>query len=494
MVLLVALSRFLFRSRYLYDVDSVNFALALRHFDPAVYQPHPPGYFLYICLGRLAQLLFPDANTALVAVSIAASCGAAVMIYLLTDMWFGKRAALCSGLIFVFSPLVWFHGTVALTYVVEAFFSALIGYLSWRCFSGETAYLAPAALAFAAAAGFRQTSALLLAPVWLASIRHASKHQVTLTLGIAFTGGLAWFIPMVHAAGGMQAYFGPLMHLWTLVLAKHSTSSPAFALWIARVFTIAAVVVLVFGSASWLPFAIRRGSADGLKDKRLFTWIWIAPGLLFFVFVFFLLVNSGYILVLTPPGFAWLGKWGSDWYDGARLPSAAKIAAVGALAATNALVFVYAPAYCSYKSVRRFEAELTAVNSSLRELVSPHETMIVGFDSHFLGYRHAAYYLPDFLTVQFPEVEFPSGKRVFIVRDRSTSVVSRVPADGILSFVLYPLPADAEYQPYAREVAARFPPGALRIATAGGRQFLTGSAADLTFLFPHAVATPDKRY
>jgi hypothetical protein len=34
------------------------------------------------------------------------------------------------GLLFLLSPLAWFHGIVALTYGVEAFFSALVGYLS----------------------------------------------------------------------------------------------------------------------------------------------------------------------------------------------------------------------------------------------------------------------------------------------------------------------------------------------------------------------------
>ena len=65
-----ALTRFVFRSRYLYDIDSVNFALALKRFDPSVHQPHPPGYFLYVCLGRLVNLFFHDANAALVAISI----------------------------------------------------------------------------------------------------------------------------------------------------------------------------------------------------------------------------------------------------------------------------------------------------------------------------------------------------------------------------------------------------------------------------------------
>src|SRR5690242_4270696 len=36
------------------DIDSINFALGLRHFDPALHQPHPPGYPVYIALGRVS--------------------------------------------------------------------------------------------------------------------------------------------------------------------------------------------------------------------------------------------------------------------------------------------------------------------------------------------------------------------------------------------------------------------------------------------------------
>src|ERR1700722_1663574 len=70
----VLISRFACRSHDLYDLDSVNFALAMERFDPRVHQPHPPGYFLYVCLGRLLNSLVHDANLALVLLSIAASC------------------------------------------------------------------------------------------------------------------------------------------------------------------------------------------------------------------------------------------------------------------------------------------------------------------------------------------------------------------------------------------------------------------------------------
>jgi hypothetical protein len=47
-----------------------------------------------VCLGRLANIIFRDANTALVTISIVFSCGTAAMIYVLADHWFGRRAAL----------------------------------------------------------------------------------------------------------------------------------------------------------------------------------------------------------------------------------------------------------------------------------------------------------------------------------------------------------------------------------------------------------------
>lgn len=84
-------TRVAFRSRYLYDIDSVNFALGLRRFDPSSYQPHPPGYFLYICLGRIVDAFLHDANAAFVAISIAASCGALMTIYVLADNWLAGR-------------------------------------------------------------------------------------------------------------------------------------------------------------------------------------------------------------------------------------------------------------------------------------------------------------------------------------------------------------------------------------------------------------------
>ena len=68
-VLTVA-SRLPYRARMLYNWDSVQFALALNEYDVVKHQPHPPGYVLYVLLGRLANLWLHDGNAAYVALAV----------------------------------------------------------------------------------------------------------------------------------------------------------------------------------------------------------------------------------------------------------------------------------------------------------------------------------------------------------------------------------------------------------------------------------------
>jgi hypothetical protein len=81
--------------------------------------------------------------------------------------------SLCDGLanrlqslrrFFLLSPLSWFHGIVALTYGVEAFFSALVGYRCWLAFCGDHRWIPVTGLVLRISAGVRPSSVLLLGP------------------------------------------------------------------------------------------------------------------------------------------------------------------------------------------------------------------------------------------------------------------------------------------------------------------------------------------
>lgn len=477
---LILATRIPFRSHYLYDIDSVNFALGMRYFDPSVHQPHPPGYFLYILTGRLAAAAFRDANTALVAISIIASCGTAILICLLTRAWFGRSAAIVAGLMFVFSPLSWFHGTVALIYAVEAFFSALTGYLCWLAYSGNRAVILPAAFVLGIATGFRPSSFLFLCPVLLLAATRTRSQLFAAVLVLVFSLA-AWIVPMMLQAGGPAAWWSSLHSLWLAVPARETVFNSSPATSVARLFSIAGILLLCFGFGAL--FAFRSHPAE--SGRRLFVWFWTAPALLFFTLIFLKSVNSGYLLVITPPLFALLGARASQWCG--RAGPRAALLAVAALA--NSLVFLFAPVYCSWSSVRRFENELRTVAASLPTIASPDNTMIVGFDSHFLGYRHAGYYLPDWFTAEYPAVRLSSGKRIFTMEHGKTRLAETLPTGRFQYFVFFPLPAESSlYKDYFDRIRARFPAGELRSVGAGGREFVFGNISDLCVLFPSGGA------
>ena len=121
--------------------------------------------------------------------------------------------------------------------------------------------------------------------------------------------------------------------------------------------------------------------------------------------------------------------------------------------------------------MHRTQQELTAAVDAVRQIARPDETIIVGFDSHFLGYRHAGYYLPEYLTIQFPEVPLASTTGVFAMRHQDTRLVSRLQVGSFQNFILFPLPSsDNEYREYMQRVRERFPPGVLHVTAQNGLQ------------------------
>ncbi len=490
LIVAVALSRWEFRSHDLYDLDSVNFALAMQRFDPRVHQPHPPGYFLYIAAGRLLNGLFHDANLALVVLSILASCGVVIVIYSIASEWFGLMAARFAGILFLVSPLAWFHGIVALTYIVEAFFSALIGYLCWRILSGREGFVIPAAIALGLSAGIRPSSLLFLAPLFLFSLRKSALAQIFLGLAALAATLAAWSVPMIVASGGLRAYFEALTFLWQSVPSKTTVFNSSPVTSIARALTIVLIFLLCFGAVSIVPLIPLFRAVPVDRRKRNFTIVWIFPALCFFTFGYLKFVNSGYLLLLIPPVSLWLGLWLSEWYEKNASPRPIKLAVLASSALLNTFIFLAAPFYCSYRQVRRFEANLDGIRTAIPRLTSPDDTLILSVDSHFNGFRHAGYYLPGYLTIEYPEVKLGEGPRIFTMRQRDTKLLATLPVASFRRFIIFPLPDGGTYREYLQKLTARIPSQNLHRSNFNGQEYITGSTSDLPLLFPDAISPP----
>lgn len=235
------------------DIDSVNFALGVRDFDPARHRPHPPGYPIYIALGKAATAVtraawpagLPDRVEARALASLSL-LGAVALIWLLpralTALSVGgtnrtggpaiSRRAIIATLVFAACPLTWYLTARPMSDVpgLAAACAALacLALAWWRQHptpAGERR-LEPAemvasgrlivvgALLAGIAVGFRTQTFWLTAPLLLLVLAdRAGRGMVGAMLGasVAFTlGALAWGIPLLIASGGLNAYLAAL--------------------------------------------------------------------------------------------------------------------------------------------------------------------------------------------------------------------------------------------------------------------------------------------
>jgi hypothetical protein len=216
------------------DLDSMNFALGVRDFDPSRHQPHPPGYPVFIALGKISRALWPSDAGSLAVWS--AVCGALSVFPLL--MLFGsldaldrsagdadrqRRAALAT-VVTVASPLFWFTSLrplsdvtgLALALVAQACLAS--AFVQRRLSPGaDPAAIAASgrmvvvgALIAGLAVGVRtQTVWLTLPLIALVLVDRAGRGAAGAILGSAMTfsiGVLVWAVPMLVASGGIARY------------------------------------------------------------------------------------------------------------------------------------------------------------------------------------------------------------------------------------------------------------------------------------------------
>ncbi|MCX7856181.1 MAG: DUF2723 domain-containing protein [Anaerolineae bacterium] len=290
--LLGVLTRVPFRSRFLYHWDSVNFALGLEHFDIYQHQPHPPGYFLYVMTGRLVRLLVGDANASLVWISVFATGLAVVMMFWLGRSLWNREAGIIAALLLLTSPLFWFHGEVALSYMVEAAFVIGVALLCYRHLEGTDDRLWLSALVLGIAGGFRPNTMAFLIPLWAVSAWRYRWRKVLVAVGVLGGVCLAWAVPMVILTGGVGRYREALGAAGQIVAGESSFSGirqlavNGFRLGMFTVYALGAGLVplavgVIYGVITrrpqWRAWARR-------PEFRLLFW-WLAPSLLFYTLI-----------------------------------------------------------------------------------------------------------------------------------------------------------------------------------------------------------------
>lgn len=236
-----------FLASTLEDVDSANFALGLRDFDPGRHRPHPPGYPIYMALSKAAATVMSEPHALAIWGVLCGALAAFALLRLFAcfdviddaggdqtngrgtfwDSWLGAPAA--ATLVTMTAPLVWMTasrpmsdslGFAAALAAQALLATALVQQSRMRDeTTGRIDSVAAAqsgrlilvgALACGLSIGVRSQAIWLTVPLLVAVVVSRRRREaVAAFIGgtVWFAGGiLLWLVPLVVASGGPSKY------------------------------------------------------------------------------------------------------------------------------------------------------------------------------------------------------------------------------------------------------------------------------------------------
>jgi MFS family permease len=296
-----------FMPEYPTEWDSIQLTFGVDHFDVTGGSPHPPGYWLYVMLGRVVTWLTPLADDVALSVLAAGAAGTTVgLTYVIGRRFGGPWLGAAAGLFLATSPFLLFYGATVSTYTFDALVAAVLVLLATQARPGSWHGWA-AALALGLGAGLRQTTLIVLGPVALyAAAKSVRSVWAALAVGGAGALGIAvWMVPMLLEQPGGWAdyrafskeYLDPALEATSILYGAPRTGVVS-NLGQATGYTLAAVLVLLPVAVAGFVLSRREPPREKLGRIGLLLGLVVGVSVAFVVVVHF--GKAGYVLSYLP--------------------------------------------------------------------------------------------------------------------------------------------------------------------------------------------------
>ena len=294
------------------DPDPMNLAYGMARFDITHFNPHAPGYLVYVWALRAAHAITGSgdgladrfATVQLVALLFAL---AAIMTVYVTARRMGIAAggAGWAALVLALHPILVFHSIDAQTHTAEAFASALLllGAILYRDKPGWQHALA-LGLLLAFGSALRPSFVVVGIPIVVWTIGFGRFFDLAVAGASSVAGAIAWIAPTVIASGGWETWRaatrGLVHHGFVLTSSPFSDTAVGALVWANQ------VSLWVWGLEVALPLVVAV-AVGGVAFMRSEDGRWLEGTLLIgggFALAYYsatFISEPGYLAALLPP-------------------------------------------------------------------------------------------------------------------------------------------------------------------------------------------------
>jgi len=291
-------------------IDPVNFSLALEKYDVSIDQPHPPGYPLYVGLGKLASKIVGNPH-AYQLINLSMVLFASICLFLLAKSKGYAAVGLAATILLVTHPLTFATTIVQESYFSDALFGCLI--ITWlllKAGSFRTQIIGISVIFFALGL-FRLVSCAQLGLLAIGCIyltnheNHPIRKILTAMFWIALSASASYLI-IIWLAGGYEIHREATARVMGAAFAKRSmlAGAPIEAhvhMILKLVFWLLVISLPTLLLASYVFLKDKKAalSQTFTKDRLTLLACWALPSLgLFSLFYFH---KPTYVIIFIPP-------------------------------------------------------------------------------------------------------------------------------------------------------------------------------------------------
>lgn len=186
--------------------DGPDYSIAVVQYSLKNFTPSPPGYPLYILIGKFFYPFTHDPHLSILMVSVLfAGLGTSAFYYVGKNI-FNKAVGIIASLLFLTAPTIYYFGITANPYGILPTTAALLACVVYLIWAKEKKYGVVLGLVYSFAIGIRPQDALFLSPLALYGFIRLPRKEKYISFFSFIISFLAWFIPLANSIGGIQAY------------------------------------------------------------------------------------------------------------------------------------------------------------------------------------------------------------------------------------------------------------------------------------------------
>lgn len=264
--------------------DGPDYSIAVLRYSLAQHTPTPPGYPLYIAMGKFFHIFFYDPHKSMLFVSVFGSVIGGVALFLVGKKLYSRTVGIVAASIFLTGSPFYFFSLTPYAYGLIPVMTIILGFVVYKIFLKNKQYGLFLGIVTGIYFGLRPQEMLQVGLLPVLGFLYLNRRQKINFLATFISITLLWFLPLVHASGGINNYL-------SLNLSAAKNGILLYSTLIHNLGLMTKGFLLSFGISSFFllyyPIQIIKNKKIANKDIKttLFYLIWIVPSILFNVFL-----------------------------------------------------------------------------------------------------------------------------------------------------------------------------------------------------------------